>query len=384
MAGALCLATAMGIGRFAFTPMLPLMVDEGLLDVAQGGWMAAANYVGYFVGALTAARMPLRAGALAVTALLGTAAFTAGMASPLTVIWLPLRFLAGMASAWVFVATSAWCLGALAQRGALRASGFVYAGVGIGIALAGLHCLVAATLGVHSALLWLQLGGMALLLTLPACWVIVRMAPTTGQAARRDSGERPHVESRGTRGLVVCYGVMGFGYILPATFLPVLARGVVDDPRMFGLAWPVFGATAAISTLLAVGLMQRGTRLKTWAACQLLMGAGVLLPSLSSSLWSICASAFLVGGTFMVITLAGVQEMRARAPADAAHHVGRITAAFAFGQIMGPVVSAILLRVGTNGLAVALAVGAVALFATGAWLARVAFRQPLPEVILDG
>jgi uncharacterized membrane protein YedE/YeeE len=130
--------------------------------------------------------------------------------------------------------------------------------------------------------------------------------------------------------------------------------------------------------------MQRGTRLKTWAACQLLMGAGVLLPSLSSSLWSICASAFLVGGTFMVITLAGVQEMRARAPADAVHHVGRITAAFAFGQIMGPVVSAILLRVGTNGLAVALAVGAVALFATGAWLARVAFRQPFPEVILDG
>ena len=136
-----------------------------------------------------------------------------------------------------------------------------------------------------------------------------------------------------------------------------------------------------LSTLLAVRFMQGRARLKTWAACQVLMGAGVLLPSISSSLWSICASAFLVGGTFMVITLAGVQEMRARAPADAAHHVGRITAAFAVGQIMGPVVSATLLHRGSNGLAVAFAIGAVALFATGAWLARAASQ---PELNLDG
>ena len=53
---------------------------------------------------------------------------------------------------------------------------------------------------------------------------------------------------------------MGFGYILPATFLPVLARSVVDDPRVFGLAWPVFGATAALSTLLAARLLQRRDR----------------------------------------------------------------------------------------------------------------------------
>ena len=56
LAGALSLAVAMGIGRFAFTPMLPLMIRAGQLDMAAGGWMAAANYAGYFAGALTAAR----------------------------------------------------------------------------------------------------------------------------------------------------------------------------------------------------------------------------------------------------------------------------------------------------------------------------------------
>ena len=372
LAGALCLAAAMGIGRFAFTPVLPLMLGEGVLDVAQAGWVAAANYAGYLVGALSAARVPLRAGAMAVIALLATAALTAAMALPLPAIWLPLRFLAGAASAWVFVATSVWCLGALAQQDGSHASGWVYAGVGSGIALVGFHCLLAATAGVRSALLWLQLGGLALLLALPAFWVIARLPPSADAAPSPAVGDGSHTEGGGTRGLVVCYGIMGFGYILPATFLPVLARTVVDDPRVFGLAWPVFGATAALSTLFTARLLRGATRRKTWAACQLLMGLGVLLPALGANLWTIAMSALLVGGTFMVITLAGVQEMRARAPGHAARLVGRITAAFALGQIAGPIVSALLLRADPQGLALALAAGAVALFATGAWLWRTA------------
>jgi predicted MFS family arabinose efflux permease len=166
---------------------------------------------------------------------------------------------------------------------------------------------------------------------------------------------------------------MGFGYILPATFLPALARTVVDDPRLFGLAWPVFGTTAAISTILAASLMRRFTRLQVWAASQLLMGLGVLVPSVWLDGATIALSALLVGGTFMVITLAGVQEMRARAPADAARLVGRITAAFALGQIAGPVASALLLKVpalATHGLAVALQAAALCLLASGAWLWR--------------
>ena len=87
LAGALSLAAAMGIGRFAFTPVLPLMLAERQLDVAQAGWVAAANYAGYLIGALTAARVPLRPGALALLALLMTAALTAAMALPWPVRW---------------------------------------------------------------------------------------------------------------------------------------------------------------------------------------------------------------------------------------------------------------------------------------------------------
>jgi len=384
-AGLLSLAAAMGVGRFAFTPMLPLMLRENSLDVAQGGWLAAANYAGYLAGALSASRLPLRAGALAVVALIATAALTAAMALPLPVLWLPLRFLAGAASAWVFVATSVWCLGALAERGAAWASGWVYAGVGVGIALAGTHCLLAAAAGIRSQSLWLQLGGLALMLALPVFWVLARLEPAAPAARPLDRSDAPAAIGS-TRGIVVCYGVMGFGYILPATFLPVLARSVVDDPRVFGLAWPVFGATAALSTLLAADQMKGATRLRAWAACQLLMGVGVLLPAWRQDAWTIAASAFLVGGTFMVITLAGVQEMRARAagPTHSASLVGLVTAAFACGQIAGPVVSALLLRLGPRGLMLALATGAAALFATTPWLWRASSSPSLVKEISNG
>jgi len=384
-AGLLAMSAAMGIGRFAFTPMLPLMLREDLLDVAQGGWLAAANYAGYLAGALSASRLPLRAGALAVVALIATATLTAAMALPLPVLWLPLRFLAGAASAWVFVATSVWCLGALAERGATWASGWVYAGVGVGIALAGTHCLLASAAGVRSQPLWLQLGGLALMLALPVFWMIARLGPVAAAARPVGRSDSP-AGSGSTRGIVVCYGIMGFGYILPATFLPVLARSVVDDPRVFGLAWPLFGATAALSTLLAADLMKGATRLRTWAGCQLLMGIGVLLPALWQDAWTIPASAFLVGGTFMVITLAGVQEMRARAatPRHAASLVGLVTAAFACGQIAGPVVSSLLLRLGPRGLMLALATGAAALFATAPWLWRASSPSSLCKELSNG
>jgi MFS family permease len=373
-AGLLSLAAAMGIGRFAFTPLLPLMAREGRLDLAFGGWIAAANYAGYLVGALSAGRVRLGPAALATCALTLTALLTAAMALPWPPAWLLLRFAAGIASAWVFVATSVWCLGALARTGPAAAGGWVYAGVGAGIALTGLDCLGAAAAGLSAPALWLQLGGLALALMLPVLWVLRRLPATGATVSAGSSAAAATAAPAGeTRGLVVCYGVMGFGYILPATFLPALARSLVDDPRLFGLAWPLFGATAAVSTVATAWLARRWSRLRLWAASQLLMGVGVLLPGLWLGLASITLSALLVGGTFMVITLAGVQEMRERAPAQPARWVARITAAFALGQIAGPAFSSLLLKLpggGARGLPVALLVAGLALLVSGAWLWR--------------
>jgi hypothetical protein len=123
--------------------------------------------------------------------------------------------------------------------------------------------------------------------------------------------------------------------------------------------------------------MRRRPRLEVWAVCQAAMALGALLPSLWLTTATIVLSALLVGGTFMVITLAGVQEVRARA-ADGGAGVARMTAAFATGQIAGPVASALLLylpALRTRGLDIALQLAALGLALSAAWLWRAA-RTP--------
>jgi hypothetical protein len=99
---------------------------------------------------------------------------------------------------------------------------------------------------------------------------------------------------------VICYGLVGFGYILQATFLPALARNIVDDPRIFGLALPVFGIAAALYTILAAPTLQHMNRLRVWAVCHLVMAAGVVMPSIWLSPTSIAIAALLVGGTYLL------------------------------------------------------------------------------------
>ncbi|HTH77512.1 MAG TPA: YbfB/YjiJ family MFS transporter [Ramlibacter sp.] len=371
VAGILSLAVAMGIGRFAFTPLLPLMIQEGQLDLAAGGWIAAANYAGYLVGALTASRLRWSAVRLGTVALVMTAVLTAAMALPLSPwAWGLMRFAAGVCSAWAFVATAIWCLGALAASGHTHRGGAVYSGVGLGIAAAGLYCLAASALGANAPAAWVQLGVFAGVLIVPVALVLRHLHTQT--PARAETSSRAQAPA-GLRSLVICYGMLGFGYILPATFLPVMARSLVSDPRLFGLAWPVFGITAGLSTFIAGWVMRHASRIQVWAVSNVIMGVGVLLPSVWLNGATVALSALMVGGTFMIVTMAGVQEVRARAVGDATPLVARMTSAFALGQIAGPIASSLLLHVprfAQSGLNVALQIAAVTLFVSAAWLWR--------------
>ena len=126
LAGMVSLAVAMGIGRFAFTPLLPMMLADGSIDLATSSWLASANYLGYLVGALMCTFQPMVwrrlgwSGAVKLTVmvragLVATTLLTLGMAVHLPAIWPLLRFAAGVASALVFIYVSTWSLTRLAQ-----------------------------------------------------------------------------------------------------------------------------------------------------------------------------------------------------------------------------------------------------------------------------
>lgn len=356
VAGLLALAVAMGIGRFAFTPILPMMQADTGLSVAAAGWLAAANYLGYFFGALCAARLSLRWAIRGGLVLVAAATFAMGVATHFPV-WLGLRFVAGVASAWILVHVSAWALEHLLRVGRPDVNGVVFAGVGVGIAAAGWVCM--GLMGTHasSASAWECFGVIAAVL----CVLLWRVfgdtaqgdqgevlesaspvtAPAGAESAPLASSTRDSVAGARTADrvrLVLCYGAFGFGYIVPATFLPAMAHRYIDNPAIFGWAWPVFGAAAALSTWMVSRWLHGANNRKLWAGAYVMMAVGVALPVLWPGLAAILIAALLVGGTFMLATMLGLREARRVAGADATGLMGALTASFAFMQVVGPVV----------------------------------------------
>lgn len=345
LAGALALAVAMGIGRFAFTPILPMMQDDAGLSIVAGGWLASINYLGYLLGALAATIWPLRGNAALIGSLLGIAVvtFAMGLTSAFP-LWVLLRFAAGAASALAFIAVTTRCMAALAARNRAQLNGVMYAGVGSGIAAAGLLCLWLMHQDAGSAWAWMVAGLLALcavLLALPVLRAIAMpLVPVAAAAGLRGSlGGRAGL-------LVLCYGVAGFGYIIPATFLPVMAKSVVSDVTLFGWSWPVFGFAALVSTLIAAARAASVGHRRVWILSHWLMAGGVVLPVLWPGLAAVIVSALLVGGTFVVITMSGMQVAQAVSGGHAARLVAAMTAAFALGQILGPVVTSLLFDAG--------------------------------------
>jgi MFS family permease len=348
LAGLVALAVAMGIGRFAFTPILPMMqVDEGL-TVAAGGWLASVNYVGYLFGALSAVAirirptMAIRAGLVVI----GLATLGMGLEHRFWG-WVVLRGLAGVASAWVLISVSVWALARLTPLRRPLLNSTVFAGVGAGIAAAGALTVLLVYARGSSAQAWIGLG----VLTFAATVSIWPVLSGDGEASSRDTRHAASSHYRWNSEsirLVLCYGTFGFGYIIPATFLPVMARQAVQDPWIFGWAWPVFGLAAAASTFSGALSWRIGGNRRLWIASQLVMALGVCLPVFLSGLGGVMLAALCVGGTFMVNTMAGMQEARAVAGADATRLTAAMTAAFALGQIAGPILVSYAVGIGAE------------------------------------
>lgn len=370
IAGCAALAVAMGIGRFALTPVLPMMQEEGALTIAAGGWLASANYVGYLLGALSAVLVRIPPSIAIRGALMVVAMATMGMGfEPRFEGWIILRAVAGVASAWVLISVSAWTLRKLAPLGRPVLTSAVFAGVGSGIAVAGALTLVSMHVHATAAQTWIALGSLSLIVT-AAIWPIVTrdIEASDGDGGRASAAESG--SSWESTWLVLCYGAFGFGYIIPATFLPVMARDAVKDQSVFGWAWPVFGIAAALSTFSG-GLSRRiGGNRRLWIASHLVMAVGVCVPAFLPGLGSVMLAALCVGGTFVVATMCGMQEARVVAGVNATRLMAAMTAAFAVGQIAGPiVVSYTVTRGGDLAAPLLVAGGALLLSASGLRLA---------------
>jgi len=298
------------------------------------------------------------------------------------VAWILLRALAGIASAWVLIFVSAWSLERLAPTRRPALASTVYAGVGVGIAGAGGLCLLLMYRAATSATAWVTLGSVSLAVT-AMMWPIFG-----GREAPRSGVSIAEPRSRGyadTVRLVLCYGAWGFGYIIPATFVPAMARGLVRDPGVFGWSWLVFGAASIVGVFVAAWCARFMPNRRLWAVSHVAMGMGALVPVIWPSIAAIMCAALLVGGTFMVATMTGMQEARHIHGAGAKPLMAAMTSAFALGQVLGPVVVSAVAR-GGDAFRTGLMAAALLLFLSAYALRtpRDRMRRPPDPRHLDG
>jgi predicted MFS family arabinose efflux permease len=338
LAGLGAFAVAMGVGRFSFTPIMPMMLRDTGLTVMDAGWLGLANHVGYLLGALSAMLIQCRFELMIRIGLIGICIATAVMGiSHSFFVWILLRLLVGASSALVLIGISTWCLERLAVYQRPLLISLVFSGGGIGVATTALVCIALTEHNVGPDAAWILLGIMSIGIT-GLTWTAFSVAQPVA-VINPQAGTGIFRYNAGTIRFVCCYGIFGFGYIIAASFLPAMLKNALSSSSAYTWSWPVFGIVAAAATLAVAALKRRIGNRGVWATSHLIMAVGILLPVVWPGTMMIVASALCVAGTAMVVTLVALLESRPVAGNDAPLLIAAMTATFAIGQLIGVLIA---------------------------------------------
>ncbi|PSL13430.1 putative MFS family arabinose efflux permease [Marinobacterium halophilum] len=344
LAGVFSQILCIGIARFSYTPLLPVMQDQTWLGDAEGGWLAAINYAGYMCGAVVAASLSdLQLKDRLYRIGLGMAVLTtAGMAlTDNVVLWSLLRFLSGLSSAGSMLIASGLILNWLIRHHHRSELGIHFAGVGLGIMFAAIAVEVMLRLALGWADQWLWFAFLGGLLAIPA-W---RWLPPPAPAGTPHHG-KPMVDQQPSRRflwlMMAAYFCAGYGYVISATFIVTI---VEREPALAGMGQLVFlvvGLSAAPAVMLWDLIARRMGYLGALLVAYLIQVVGIVLPAVSESLTAVLISAVLYGGTFigcvsLVLTMAGRLY-----PTRPAKLMGKMTLSYGVAQIVAPALTGVL------------------------------------------
>jgi predicted MFS family arabinose efflux permease len=144
--------------------------------------------------------------------------------------------------------------------------------------------------------------------------------------------------------LTFAYGLAGFGYIITATFLPVIARAALPGSAWLDLFWPVFGLGIMCGAVAAARVPAAIDRRWLLAGCYAVQALGVLCSLALPSLMGFAVGSLMLGLPFTAITFFALQEVRRLRPDAAASFIGLLTVFYGIGQILGPPLVAVLIQ----------------------------------------
>ena len=337
--GIITLAVIMGIGRFVYTPILPFMISNGIINESQAGVIATANYSGYLIGAFSAAWVKLPGGIRFwfIVALIFSTFSTFAMGFTQNVILFGLiRLISGLSSAYAFIFCATLIVRRLAKLDATHLSGVHFMGVGIGISGSALLISALANHGHNWQNFWI-VSGFASMLGMIVAIVLIPSDPIQSTTSKESE---PRLRFTGPLiRLIIAYGLFGFGYVITATFISTIARQELSLQIIEPYVWLFVGLSAIPSAMLMTFLSNKFSSQPVLAIACSLLAIGVAISVLSTNPIIFPISAILLGGTFVGITAVGLMESSQLAVNCIRQAFGYMTASFGLGQMIGPYIA---------------------------------------------
>jgi predicted MFS family arabinose efflux permease len=341
--GILSLIIAMGIGRFAYTPILPLMQKDLSFSNTVAGYIASSNYAGYLLGAILAGAIPLKKYRVIILkiSLIISILTTAIMGLTYShFIWYVLRFLSGVSSAYVLVLASGIVLDKLATINKTSWSGLFYGGVGLGICLSSLFIPSLNHLYQWEGT-WIGLAVVSAILSI-FVWLWLDEASNVVELKNKENNFAVVPPTKWLLWLIIAYGLEGLGYIVTGTFIVSIAEKTPSFHNDATLVWMMVGLAAIPSCLIWSILAKKWGFVKSLVLAMALQSLGMAMPAFWVSKTSFIISALLFGATFMGITTLATTLGRQINPSNSSRTIGILTAIFAIGQLIGPILSGVL------------------------------------------
>lgn len=341
IAGICALILTVGIARFAYTPLLPLMQMQANLSATAAGWLATINYTGYIAGAILASsrselRIKYRLYRWGLVLAVMTTAAT-GLTTDIY-LWTALRFLSGFSSTSGMLLASGLILNWLLRQGQRPDLGAHFLGMGLGIVVTG-FCAVVFAGSLSWDRQWLAFAALSLTFFLPAWLWMPQPAPIVPSSGTVSV-------HRMRRTWLIClhlaYFCAGFSYVISATFIISIVQRVPTLTHIGNWIWLVVGVSAIPSSFLWDCAARRVGEIRALLFAYSLQIISVILPALSDGVLANMLGATLYGATFAGIVSLTLALIGRSFPNNPAKAMARLTLSYGVGLIVAPIIAGTL------------------------------------------
>ncbi len=334
LTGTAALALAVGIGRFSYTPILPYMLEELNISKTNGGLIASWNFFGYLCGSLLSILSIFKKKikfVFFVSILISLSTTLLMSFNDNIIIFILIRFCAGLSSAFVLIFGTALILPSIQAFGKKSLSTAHFMGVGFGIVLSSILVSILGGLGFVWSDLWIGVAILSLILAIP---IFIYTPNETNFSATQNT-----LDSKNTMGfslITFSYGLYGFGYVILGTFISTMARETVGLESTETYVWLLVGLAGIPMVVFWPWFGKRiGNDLALFLACAI-MGAGIFMPVVIENKYGIILASILLGSTFIPITALALLEGQTRYNGSIRVSTAILTSSFSVGQMIGP------------------------------------------------